>query len=94
MRYKSPSPRALTRFGPDGQAAVPSLVAALATNGEWVAEQAARALGAIGPGAESAIPALREAEKGHELLKKAAADALQKITGKAELDAEGCEVVN
>ena len=59
--------------------AVPALEAALKTNGEWVGEQVAHALGEVGSDAKGAIPDLLCAAKGPDLLKKAAMAAVKKI---------------
>lgn len=65
------------------EAAIPTLAALLQETGEFgprIAWQSARVLGEIGPEAQAAAPALREAlECEDEMLRKTAAEALQKV---------------
>jgi HEAT repeat protein len=71
------------KIGPGAAAAVPDLVAQLATPEDWVA---AEALGSIGPGAKAAVPALTDLlqrSKGYARLE--AAEAIWKIDGNAGL---------
>ena len=68
---------AVCKIGPVAEAAVPDLVAQLATRDAWVA---AKALGSIGPGAKAAAPCLEDLlqrSKGYARLE--AAEAIWKI---------------
>jgi HEAT repeat protein len=53
--------RAFRGVGPDGELAVPALIAALEDTNYWIRAETANALGNIGPGAKPAVPALIKA---------------------------------
>ena len=75
--------RAVQKIGPGASAAVPDLVAQLATAEDWVA---AGALGSIGPEAKAAVPALTnllQRSTGYAHLE--AAEAIWKIDRNADL---------
>jgi len=77
----------LGQIGPGASEAVPALVEALQDPDAPVHVFAAQALGRIGPGAAGAIPALRAAladPNGDNRVRKAAAEALEKIKAAPE----------
>ncbi len=73
--------RALGRFGPVAEAAVPDLIAALKDEFEDVRKEAAIALGKIGPAADAAVPALTAMQE-ESIVGYYAKEALKEITGK------------
>ncbi len=81
MRYWAAE--SLGKFGPEAQAAVPDLVAALKDESKMVRMAAAYALGEIG--SADAAPALREAGKDSEKeVRDAATTALKRIQQKGK----------
>jgi HEAT repeat protein len=79
---------ALGEIGPDARAAVPALCEAL-KDSEWMVRwQAAQALGTIGADARQAIPELTKLadEPDDRLMRKAAKESLQQISGGDQAD--------
>ncbi len=76
------------RIGPTAKAAVPALIEAL-KDPEWdVRSYAAQALGRIGPEAKAAVPALIELKHERRFVRRAADEALRKITEGESADRE------